>query len=74
METETHISTLLDGNAQSFYNYLKDLGGNMTTKKANQLRQVTIMDQSIKQYVIRHRNKKIEHIYPKKIDPVKNYL
>ena len=60
MEQEANVPLSLDGNAQSFYSYLEDLHNDaenrFTVEVANQLRQVTIMDQSIKQYVIRHRN------------------
>ena len=56
MEKEESISLSLDGNAQSFEDYLQKLGDLITTENAKELRQVTIMDQSIKQYVIRHRN------------------
>ena len=66
METESNISLSLDGNAQSFYNYLKDLEDspciNITLRKVKQLRQVTNLDQSIKQYVNRHRVKAASNI------------
>ena len=55
MEKEESISLSLDGNAQSFEEYLQKNVGLISMVKAKQLRQVTIMDQSIKQYVIRHR-------------------
>ena len=56
MEKEENISLSLDGNAQSFEDYLNKVGDLITTKKAKHLRQVTIMDQSIKQYIIGRRN------------------